>query len=152
LVEVSDRFYVRGTAVSREFREGVLRLYPQLRENRRWRGFFELLCFNTFHEDETRHQVIPFDTVRVAAGLAEGTTPKEFPTGRFLDDFKAHVLPGMVVGAYRPCALARTVVDTGFSPDMRELLAWELRLGRDAPEHVNFITGEPTPWKSDRSV
>jgi hypothetical protein len=142
-VEVKDHFYVRGAAVSEAFRSEVLRLYPQLAVNKRWLGFFELLCFNTFHEEETRHQVIPFDLVRLAAGLPEGTTPKQFPTGPFLEEFRASVLPDLKVGGYAPCRSARTIVEPGFSAEMRQVLARELRSGHRAERKVDFLTGEP---------
>lgn len=134
----------RDRPVTRGFRDRVLTLYPMLAKNAAWFGFFEYLCFNDFYDvGNSEAQVIPAAFVKLAIGLQLHTRDFDrFDVGAFLEDFRRHVLPEMALGTYEIAETCRTVIRTGMSAEMLQVLHQELVTFPGTPfEKVRLISG-----------
>lgn len=139
---------------SREFREETLHLYPILQTDRRYLGFFELILFSDWYCKTSNRQVIPYALIRSAIGMKPSKSRSDFNAGKFIEEFKQNVLPGLETTPWdgHPAIRgAREIVTSGISQEMLDLLLRELKLGREAIQ-VDFITGNPVTKTTKKAV
>lgn len=118
---------------SPEFREYCLGRYPILSQREDYRKLFNYLAFGTFKDDSGR-TVIPATVLARIEGKEPGSN---YRGGKFLDSFRADVMPGLIYGrpyeldaySFGPVAWSqcRVIGDAGFDQELQDRIEQEIR-------------------------
>lgn len=145
--------YLMKNTVSPQFRNYCLERYPALKTNQAYRKLFQYLMFGTFHDESTNNLIINSSKLAEFAGMVERNKSGNFKSSRFLQSFKAEVLPKFKWTEYEPfvdgqwSGKARQVIMTGFDADLEDLLLREIE-SLEPTDSVYFVSGEPYTARS----